>query len=284
MNTVSNNSNSFVNILLDKSVSYIQPKLIKVSQQFNSKIHTEIDIDCLPQTLSKEHINIIFSLENNVHIQKLLTLCSKPNNITLFIIKEESKKTTSIFPQTVHVNHLSTPLCENKISMKIKSVIQNFMAVNPNLDKEIKHFYESDFSKPYNEVAQKQNNKDANPKLSINNELYCEVNYDYINQEFMGNERICKLYIRSFIKEFEEFLETSSYYASQLECQNIYNAAHKILPSTKTFLLTEIIELLEYIHDNSKQNIKIDYENVIAKIKLYYASVNTQLNDKLSKL
>lgn len=131
-----------------------------------------------------------------------------------------------------------------------------------------------------------KNKTSTAPKKSYNIKevFYCQVSYDYLQQECLGNNRIIKLYIHSFIKEFEDFIDKCSYYASKLDYQNIYKTAHKILPSVKTFSLVEIINLVEHIHDNSKNNKKIEYEHILAEITNYYASVKGQLNEKLSQL
>lgn len=133
-----------------------------------------------------------------------------------------------------------------------------------------------------NAIKNKDKPKTENVTFKTEEELFfCEVDFDYIKEECLGNEKIFKLYLHTFIKEFEDFLDKSSFYANNNDIENIYKCSHKILPTVKTLSLKEIQEILISIHDNSKNNLEMKYDHAIAEIVNYYATVKKQINEKL---
>lgn len=112
----------------------------------------------------------------------------------------------------------------------------------------------------------------------------CEVDFTYITNECLGNKEIIKIYILSFIKEFEDFIEKCSYYANLLDYHNMYQFSHKILPSVKSFSLKEILELVLVIHDNSKQQVEMQYAHIVVEIANYYSYVKDVLKQKIIQL
>jgi PAS domain S-box-containing protein len=136
----------------------------------------------------------------------------------------------------------------------------------------------------YNKINEVLDNKNNINKSRFSEVSYCKVDFSYIYKECLKNEEIIKLYIHSFIKEFEDFIEKCNFYSNVLDIHNIYLCSHKILPSIKSFGLTEIIEITQKIHDSSKKGEVQEYTQLVVKLANYYTHVKQQLNEKLIQI